>query len=123
MRRDPLSSTGLTTRQGALVAYAAGWITGLALLVLESRDHDMRWHAAQSVVGFGALTLLALAWLSLAAVGLLTSLTLFRVSLWGAQAVIAVGLGLWLWSLLQAARGRVPHWPFIGPRVDRLARP
>lgn len=115
------SSLGLTTKQASLLAYSAGWISGLVLLTLEAQDREVRWHAAQSLLGFGALTLVGLVLLILAGLSLFTSLTLFRVCLWAAQALIAIGLMLWLWSLLQVALGKSPRWPLIGDRADRLA--
>jgi uncharacterized membrane protein len=115
------SSLGLSRRQASLLAYSAGWISGLVLLTLEARDRDVRWHAAQSFVGFGVLTVVAGVLLALAGISLFTSLMLFRVCLWAAQVLIAVGLLLWLWSLMQVARGSSPRWPFIGGLVDRIA--
>ncbi len=114
------SSLGLTTRQGALLAYSAGWVSGLALLTLESRDRDVRWHAAQSLLGFGALTILGAVFLAVAGLSLFTSLTMFRIFLWASQLLIVAGLLLWAWSLVQVARGRSPRWPLIAARVDRF---
>ena len=91
------------------------------LLTLEGRDAQVRWHAAQSFIGFGLLTALTVGLLALAALSLFTSLTLFRVFLWAAQGVIVVGLLLWLWSLAQVVLGHSPRWPLIGRRVARLA--
>ena len=115
------SSLGLTTKQASLLAYSAGWISGLVLLTLEARDREVRWHAAQSFVGFGVLTVVGVVLLALAGISLFSSLMLFRVCLWAAQALVAVGLLLWLWSLMQVALGRSPRWPFSGGRVDRIA--
>ena len=50
------TSLGLNRKRAAILAYSAGWVTGLLVLWLEGRDHETRWHAAQSVLGFGALT-------------------------------------------------------------------
>ena len=117
------TSLGLTSRQAALLAYSAGWISGVLVLWLEARDRPSRWHAAQSVIGFGVLSLLGAVMLGIAAIGLLSSLTLFRVGLWGAQAIVVVGLLLWAWSMARVALGGVPRWPLPAGRVDRLAEP
>jgi uncharacterized membrane protein len=115
------TSIGLNRKRAAILAYSAGWVTGLLVLWLEGRDHETRWHAAQSVLGFGALTVLGCACLGVAATGILTSLTVFRIGLWAAQGVVLVGALLWAWSMLQVSFGGTPRWPFIGARVDRLA--
>jgi uncharacterized membrane protein len=115
------TSLGLSRRKAAILAYSAGWITGLLVLWLEGEDRETRWHAAQSVLGFGILTLLAGACLGVATIGILSSLTVFRMGLWAAQGVVLVGLLLWLWSMIQVALGGTPRWPLIGARADRLA--
>jgi uncharacterized membrane protein len=117
----PETSIGLTRRRAAILAYSAGWISGLLVLWLEGQDRETRWHAAQSVVGFGVLTLLAGACLGLAALGLLSSLAVFRAGLWATQAIVLVGVGFWVWSIVHVAVGGTPRWPLIGARVDRLA--
>ena len=117
------SSLGLTTRQASLLAYSAGWISGLVLLTLEARDRDVRLHAAQSFLGFGVLTLVGATLLALAGISLFWSLTMFRVCLWLVQGVVAAGLVLWAWSLFLLATGRSPHWPIVGRRAQRLANP
>lgn len=115
------TSIGLSRKQAALVAYSAGCITGLLILWLEGRDAETRWHAAQSALGFGALAVVGLVLLGVAAVGLLSSLTLFRVGLWATQGLVVVAVGLWLWSLVHVALGGTPRWPLIASRVDRLS--
>jgi uncharacterized membrane protein len=115
------TSLGLSRRQAAILAYSAGWVTGLVVLWLEGRDRETRWHAAQSVIGFGALSLIGALLLGVAAVGLLSSLMVFRVGLWAAQGVIVVGFALWAWSVARVALGATLRWPLIGARVDRLA--
>ncbi|BCS34516.1 hypothetical protein TBR22_A37440 [Luteitalea sp. TBR-22] len=117
------TSLGLTSRQAALLAYSAGWISGVLVLWLEARDRPSRWHAAQSVLGFGVLSLLGVATLGVAAVGLLSSLALFRVGVWATQFIVVVGFGFWAWSLARVALGGTPRWPLLGDRVDRLAEP
>ncbi len=119
--RGAETSLGMSRRQAALLAYSAGWISGALVLWLEGRDAQTRWHAAQSVLGFGAIALLGLLFLGLAAVGLLWSLTLFRASLWAAQGLVVLGIALWLWSLVRVAFGGTPRWPFLGRHADRLA--
>jgi len=114
-------SLPLSRRNASLLAYAAGWISGLLLLTLEAHDRDVRWHAAQSLLGFGLLTLLAALLLAVAAGGLFVSIGIFRACVWAAQAVIAIGFVLWAWSMLQVLRGRVFRWPLIAGRADRLA--
>ena len=61
--------TGLDPRVASVLAYSVWWVTGLVFLALERDDDRVRFHAAQSMVVFGAvsLVLLALAALSVTA--------------------------------------------------------
>src|SRR5713101_929468 len=51
------SDSGLTENVAGLLCYAVGWITGIIFLLIDKRPF-VRFHAAQSIVTFGALTLL-----------------------------------------------------------------
>lgn len=115
------TTIGLSTRKASLLAYSAGWISGLLVLWLEGRNRQVRFHAAQALLAFGTLTLLGAALMALAFVGLLRSLTLFRVSLWGAQGLIGIGVVLWLYALIRVATGGHPRWAGVAGRADRLA--
>lgn len=43
----------------AALAYLAGWITGLIFLLTEKEDKFIRFHAAQSLVLFGGISIIA----------------------------------------------------------------
>jgi uncharacterized membrane protein len=51
---------GLGSNVAALLCYIGGWISGIILLVLEEKNQFVRFHAAQSIVVFGSLNLLAI---------------------------------------------------------------
>jgi uncharacterized membrane protein len=48
---------GIEVCYTAPLAYVFGWISGAALLLLERNNRYVRFHAAQSVVWFGGLSL------------------------------------------------------------------
>jgi len=50
------TSTGLSPNVAGLLCYVAGWVSGIIFLVLEQRNKFVRFHAAQSIVAFGTLT-------------------------------------------------------------------
>ncbi|MFP5226625.1 MAG: zinc-ribbon domain-containing protein [Acidobacteriota bacterium] len=51
------ASSGLTENVAGLLCYVLGWLTGLIFLLVDKRPF-VRFHAAQSIVVFGALTIL-----------------------------------------------------------------
>lgn len=50
-------TSGLTENVAGLLCYVLGWLTGLIFLLIDKRPF-VRFHAAQSIVVFGALTIL-----------------------------------------------------------------
>ncbi|MBN2076135.1 MAG: hypothetical protein JW762_11350 [Dehalococcoidales bacterium] len=57
-KRDASSetSTGLLPNVASLLCYVGGWISGIIFFVLEQKNADVRFHAAQSIIVFGTLT-------------------------------------------------------------------
>jgi len=50
------SSTGLSANVAGLLCYVAGWITGIVFIVLEKKSIFVKFHAWQSIMTFGVLT-------------------------------------------------------------------
>ena len=53
------TNIGLEVCYTAPLTYLFGWLTGLAFLLLEPENRYVRFHAAQSLVWFGGLSLTA----------------------------------------------------------------
>ena len=49
--------TGLPKNTAGALCYLLGWVTGIVFLLIEKEDKFVRFHAMQSVVVFGILTL------------------------------------------------------------------
>ena len=52
------TSIGTTEHVAIALCYALGWISGLIILLVEKENDTVRYHAAQSVIVFGSITLL-----------------------------------------------------------------
>ena len=114
-----MTSLGLNERLERVLAYAFGWVSGLILFFLE-KNRNVRWHAAQSIVTFGSLSIIMLAvsilrgflawipilgWLTSAGLGLLLS------ALWW------VTLILWIWLMVMAFVQEDYRLPIVGDWV------
>jgi len=55
----PTSNSGLQENVAGLLCYLLGWLTGIIFLLIDKRPF-VRFHAAQSIVVFGALFVLRL---------------------------------------------------------------
>jgi uncharacterized membrane protein len=87
-------SGGLEENVAGLLCYALGWVTGIIFLLIDKRPF-VRFHAAQSIVVFGALTVLRIG------LGIITGFGgLLGLGLWAGISMLIGLLGLVLWILL-----------------------
>jgi uncharacterized membrane protein len=117
-----MTTLGLDERVERVLAYAFLWVSGLVLFAFE-KNRNVRWHAAQSIVTFGSLSLLTFAvtmlksMLSLIPIlGLLTSfgLGLLISILWWTT------LLLWVWLMAMAWFRPNYRLPFVSKWVSFL---
>ncbi len=115
------AGSGLGPRLASVLCYTVWWMTGLVFLVLERDQRRVRFHAAQSVVVFGAvsLALLALAALSVIALGAWPPAypLVQRVS----DLVWLGAVVLWILLMLKAWRGELWRVPVAARLADRIA--
>ncbi len=91
-------STGLDKKTSAILSYALGWLTGIIFLFVGKNDPDVKFHAAQSIIFFGAVSVLNIV---LSVLGSLFGVVGIILSLAGlALAVLAV-VG-WIMAMVRA---------------------
>lgn len=96
--------TGLPSNTEAAFAYVLGWLTGIAFLLLEKNDKFVRFHALQSVVVFGGITVIAM----------------FPIIGWMLSPLLMMaGFILWLFLIYKAYKGEEYKLPVIGPFVAK----
>jgi uncharacterized membrane protein len=117
------TSSGLDPRLASALAYLAGWVTGALFLAIERRHPVVRFHAAQAVVVFGALSVVMGCTYAAALAGALLSGTAFKVLLTVTNLTWLAGAALWTWLVLTATRGDTWRVPGTARWVDRLAGP
>jgi len=115
------SSTGLSANVAGLLCYVAGWITGIVFVVLEKKSTYVKFHAWQSIMTFGVLTVAHLVLSTI--LGAIAAAT-FAPGL----AVLAVVLGtiiwimmliLWIILLIQAGTGKMWKVPWAGDWAEK----
>jgi len=89
-----VSATGLEPNVAGLLCYLGVWITGIVFLIIERNNRYVRFHAIQSIVVFGALSIanIFLAWIPY--VGWLFG-----------TAIGILGFVLWIVLMVKAYRG------------------
>lgn len=90
--------TGLPKNTAAALSYVLGWLTGIVFLLVE-KDPFVRFHAMQSIIVFGALTIL----MFIPVIGWMLSPLLW-----------IVGFVLWLVLIFKAYQGEEFKLPFLG---------
>ena len=58
MTEEIKTSTGMNQNVAGLLCYLAGWITGLIFFLIEKENRFVRFHAMQSIITFGSLTVI-----------------------------------------------------------------
>ena len=121
MSTAALTSTGLTPRTGATLAYLAWWVTGLVFWALEREDRFVRFHAAQAVAVFGAVALLITLFLVLAVLSLSFLPSAFGLLLVAAGVTWLLGVGLWLVAMWKVASGEAFRLPLAAEWAESMA--
>src|SRR6266568_7626191 len=117
---DP-TSTGLNARTEALLSYLLWWFGGLIFFLIERKNRFVRFHAAQSFIFFGTVSILygILKLISLIPIlGFLLSPFLTCATL----IIVIPAVLIWLFLMLQAYRGVTVRLPFVSEYAERLIR-
>jgi uncharacterized membrane protein len=103
------TSSGLDENVAGALSYALGWITGIGFLLTEPANKFVRFHALQSVIVFGGLSL---AWFIAMSIPLLGWLIAFVV-------IPPVSAVLWLLLMFKAYQGARFKVPFAGDVAEQ----
>jgi uncharacterized membrane protein len=109
--QDSKTATGLSLNISIALSYLWIWVSGIAMLIIERRNRTICFHACQSIVTFGAITVF---------LGLLTLIPpvpygiiyILLMAVW--VIFIAVGAYLWILLLVKSFTGRPYSLPVIG---------
>jgi uncharacterized membrane protein len=116
------SSTGMSANVAGLLCYVAGWITGIVFVVLEKKSTFVKFHAWQSIMTFGVLTVVQIIMAILGAIAIATlspGLWWFAHILGVIVWVIIVGLAIAL--IILAAQGKMWKVPGAGNWAEKQA--
>ena len=118
---DGPTSTGVEPRLSALLCYTAWWLSALVFLVIEQEHRVVRFHAAQSLILFGGLSVL-IGLLSIFSVAMLVvSAGAFQVARLLVYLVWIAAVGIWLVLMLRTFKGETWRVPIVADVADRFA--
>lgn len=108
------TSTGLEPNIAGLLCYVLGWITGLIFILLEKENHFIRFHAMQSIVTFGAFTVLSIAF------SILHLIPFVGVIFWVLNVITGiVAFILWIVLMVKAYQGERYKLPIAGEFAEK----
>jgi uncharacterized membrane protein len=111
------SSEGLAENVAGLLCYVLGWLTGIIFILIDKRPF-VRFHAAQSIVVFGALMVLRIGFGVVAGIGGFVG--------FGLWAMVSMVLGLltvilWILLMIKAYQHELFRVPIAAPIADGIA--
>lgn len=116
------TSTGVDARLSSVLCYAGWWVTGLVFLFAERRDRTVRFHAAQSLIVFGVLSVALFLCGGASAIAFFVATQTFQMVQAFGNALWFGAVVLWLFLLLKTWRGEDWRVPLVGDLASRLAR-
>ena len=99
-------SFGLSENVTGALCYAIGWISGIVFVLIERESKFVRFHAAQSIIVFGPITLAFLSLDYIGEIGLTIGVFLMFITpvFWVVSMVKAYqGRGIWLKRMQNSA--------------------
>jgi len=103
------TSTGLSPNIAGLLCYVGGWISGIVFLVLEQRNKFVRFHATQSIIAFGTITVAGIV------LGLIPVVGVAFSSIIG-----IVGFIAWIIMMVKASSGEWYKLPWAGDAAEKI---
>jgi len=108
------TSMGLEPNVAGLLCYLLGWVTGLIILLLEKENEFVRFHAMQSIITFGGLTVIYIVLSILGIIpfiGILFAILLYILGL--------LGFVLWIVLMVKAYQGVRYKLPWAGEQAEK----
>jgi uncharacterized membrane protein len=103
------TSTGLDANVAGLLCYVLGWVSGLVFILIEKENKFVRFHAIQSIVVFGSITVVSIV-LSILAVIPWIGL-IFAILGW---IIYLLAVVLWIVLMVKAYQGAMFKLPWAG---------
>ncbi len=102
------TSTGLQENVAGLLCYLGVWVTGIIFLILEPKNSFVRFHALQSIVTFGGLSIAGFV------ISAITGGPLLFIYLSLSWVLGVLGLILWIVLMVKAYQGERYKLPVAG---------
>jgi uncharacterized membrane protein len=114
-----LTSLGMRTRTAGWLSYLLGWVTGLIFFLLEKENRFVRFHATQSILFFGGISILEAIISFFEMLSNYTFIHVYGVGLFSSVLGL-VSFIFWIVLMVRASKGMYYKLPVIGDFADKL---
>jgi len=104
------TSTGLKENVASILCYVLGWVSGIVFLIIEPNNKTIKFHAFQSIIVFGTLTVASI---------LLTWIPF--IGLFFGAVIGGLGFFLWLFLIVMASQDKKYKLPVAGDMAEKWA--
>ena len=104
------TSTGLPENVAGLLCYVLGWVSGIVFLIIEPENKFIRFHARQSIIVFGILSLAGIALSPIPFIGPFFGWIIYTTA-----------FILWIVLIVMAVQGKLYKLPWVGDLAQRWA--
>ena len=102
------TSVGLAENVAGLLCYVLGWISGIVFILIEKENKFVRFHAMQSIIVFGAVTI----------AGAILGAAPF-IGAFFAWIISVLGFILWIVLMVKAYQGTTYKLPWAGKLAEK----
>ena len=113
----PKSSTGLDENVAGLLSYVLTWLTGIIFFVIEKNSKFVKFHAMQSIIFFGAITVVEIVFSILALIPYVGIIFTIVNGLLGLFAFI-----MWIILMIKAYQHQMFKLPIAGEMAEKYAK-
>jgi uncharacterized membrane protein len=110
------TASGLSQNVAAGLSYVLGWITGIIFFFVEKQNRFIRFHAMQSILFFGSITVLEIVFRFLTVLPVLGIVFLCANGLLGLLAFVG-----WIVLMVNGFQGKYFKLPVIGDYAEKYA--
>jgi uncharacterized membrane protein len=108
---NPSQGTGLKENVASLLCYLLGWVTGIVFLIIEPNNKTVKFHAIQSIIVFGAYSIVTFVLGFIPVLGWIINIVL------GVAAFIS-----WIVLMMRAYQGGTWKYPIAGDIAERYVK-
>jgi len=102
------TSSGMQQNVGGLLSYLLWWVTGIIFFIIEKENKFVRFHAFQSILAFGAITIIQII------------LSFIPIIGWILGIIVWIGsVILWIVCMMKAYQGKLYKLPIVGNIAEK----